>query len=86
MTPKEVYVNLKNYDFDVMNYPLGATEAEVCKEALRKQIYSQGNWIQIDETKCKCSECNVITLIAMYPRGQKNFCPNCGADMRGDIG
>lgn len=42
----------------------------------------KGKWIQIDSTKCKCSKCDTITLIAQYPHGDKNFCPNCGADMR----
>lgn len=40
-------------------------------------------WIQIDQTKCKCSRCKVITLIAQYPHGDKNYCPNCGAKMDG---
>ncbi len=42
-----------------------------------------GRWIQVDDTKCKCSECEVITLIAQYPHGDKNYCPNCGAKMDG---
>ncbi len=40
-----------------------------------------GRWIQVDDTKCKCSECEVVTLIAQYPYGDKNYCPNCGAKM-----
>lgn len=27
----------------------------------------KGKWIQIDSTKCKCSKCDIITLIAQYP-------------------
>ncbi len=42
-----------------------------------------GRWIQVDDRKCKCSECEVITLIAQYPHGDKNYCPNCGAKMDG---
>lgn len=42
-----------------------------------------GKWIQVDSTKCKCSNCDVITFIAQYPIGDKNFCPNCGANMKG---
>lgn len=84
MTAKEAYVNIKDFDFSCMNFPLCGEEAEVHKEALRELIRKQSNgrWIQIDETKCKCSECDTITYIAQYPRGQKNFCPNCGTDMR----
>ena len=43
-----------------------------------------GRWIQVDSTKCCCSHCDIITLIAMYPHGDKNFCPNCGAKMDGE--
>ncbi len=44
-----------------------------------------GHWEQVDDTKCKCSECEVITMIAQYPIGaDKNYCPNCGAKMDGD--
>ena len=32
----------------------------------------------------RCSECDVIHFIAQYPKGEINYCPNCGADMRGD--
>ena len=40
-----------------------------------------GHWIRVDDTKLKCSECDVIHFIAMYPSGEINFCPNCGAKM-----
>lgn len=44
-----------------------------------------GHWEQVDDTKCKCSECEIITMIAQYPIGaDKNYCPNCGAKMDGD--
>ena len=42
-----------------------------------------GRWIQVDSTKCRCSHCDIIALIALYPHGDKNFCPNCGAKMNG---
>lgn len=40
-----------------------------------------GRWIQVDSTKCRCSHCDIIALIALYPHGDKNFCPNCGTKM-----
>ena len=40
-----------------------------------------GKWIRVDNTKCRCSECDVIHLIAQYPHGEANYCPNCGAIM-----
>lgn len=41
------------------------------------------HWIQMDDTKCKCSNCECVATIALYPNGaDKNFCPNCGCDMQ----
>lgn len=40
-----------------------------------------GHWIQIDSDKCKCDQCEVISFIAMYPNGDANYCPYCGAKM-----
>ena len=42
-----------------------------------------GHWRQVDESKCECSNCGIIVLIAVYPHGDKNYCPNCGAKMDG---
>lgn len=44
-----------------------------------------GRWIETnDDKKKRCSECDVIHLIAQYPHGNANYCPNCGAKMDGD--
>lgn len=40
-----------------------------------------GKWEQVDNTKCRCSRCDIIALIGLYPHGDKNYCPNCGAKM-----
>lgn len=40
-----------------------------------------GKWIRIDKDKCKCDQCEIISFIAMYPNGNINYCPNCGAKM-----
>ena len=40
-----------------------------------------GRWTQVDDTKCRCSNCDIIALIGLYPHGDKNYCPNCGAKM-----
>lgn len=41
----------------------------------------QGKWTQVDDNKCRCSECDTIVMIAVYPHWEKNFCPCCGANM-----
>lgn len=43
-----------------------------------------GQWIPThDNEKKRCSCCDVIHLIAQYPHGEINYCPNCGAIMNG---
>ena len=45
----------------------------------------EGHWIRVDDSKLKCSECEVVHFIAQYPSaGQINYCPNCGARMESD--
>ena len=41
-----------------------------------------GHWIRVDKDKLRCSECEVIHLIAQYPNGKVDWCPNCGAKMQ----
>ena len=45
----------------------------------------QGEWIENNETvfvnRFNCSECGRLIF---EPKEKNNFCPNCGADMRGD--
>ena len=44
----------------------------------------QGKWIDLNSIvdKAKCSNCKKIVITE--PFGHFNFCPNCGADMRGE--
>lgn len=44
-----------------------------CQSNLR----SQGEWIVVSRNCWKCNRCQELT------NEGKNFCPNCGADMRG---
>jgi len=48
----------------------------VCKQP-------QGEWIRVDDEKVKCSICEVIHLMYSYPGTTANYCPNCGAKMKG---
>lgn len=38
-----------------------------------------------DDNKKECSNCRITHLIAQYPVGNANFCPNCGAIMNKNI-
>lgn len=40
-----------------------------------------GWWVRVGKDKLRCSRCEVLHLIAQYPNGKINWCPNCGAKM-----
>lgn len=69
-----------------MNYALGLVKVQPTIQLRREEqkigewIYDWGDW---DFETCKCSECgnHVTTPI----KERYNFCPQCGADMRGVI-
>jgi hypothetical protein len=48
-----------------------------------------GKWVAVGECYVKCSECGLETTknelrgIALFGENEPYFCPNCGADMRG---
>ena len=51
----------------------------------------RGKWeMGIDERFVECSECGLMTTrnelrgLAVFGKNEPNFCPNCGADMRGE--
>ena len=45
------------------------------------QATKTGHWIYVDRGYFKCSECDAHRDM---PAFLENYCPNCGADMRGD--
>lgn len=49
------------------------------------QLVKRGKWENTNSpNQLRCSRCDVIHFIAQYPHGDINYCPNCGADMRGE--
>ena len=40
-----------------------------------------GEWIDIEGYYCECSNCKIVGVNEL---DYANFCPNCGADMRGE--
>lgn len=81
----ELREDIDNYDFteytdysNVIDMIDDAPTADV-------ELVRHGRWIATnDENKKRCSECDVIHLIAQYPHGNANYCPKCGAKMDGD--
>ncbi len=73
---------------DALRYAELGCELEAI-EALPSAERKKGEWIRLDEypddESLKCSECGVVledwTMGAFF-----NYCPNCGADMRGEEG
>ena len=55
------------------------------RRRVREKPVVHGRWKQVDETKCRCSRCDIIALICLYPHGDKNYCPNCGAKMDEEV-
>ena len=56
-----------------------------CEECTAQTLYNagyrkveRGEWMPYSSTMMECSVCKRHT-----PRHRYNFCPNCGADMRG---
>lgn len=40
-------------------------------------------WVQFDDDKFRCSNCDTLSLILLENGGAKNFCPNCGRKITG---
>ena len=57
-----------------------------CRDALKMAIEAleqqkTGHWIEFDRPWWQCSECGAVRENKTF---MENFCPNCGADMRGE--
>lgn len=55
------------------------------RRRVREKPVVHGRWKQVDETKCRCSRCDIIALIGLYPHSDMNYCPNCGAKMDEEV-
>jgi ribosomal protein S27AE len=59
---------------------IAATDCAECKKDA--EPVKHGHWEQVDDNKCKCTNCGTVAFIALYPNGaNNNYCPNCGAKM-----
>lgn len=43
----------------------------------------RGRWTLHDDWSGTCSECGIRQMLVWDADGWMNYCPNCGADMRG---
>ena len=44
----------------------------------------KGEWIDVDGLWFRCSRCDAHRKMLMLGGLKENYCPNCGADMRGE--
>ena len=86
---------IKNGKWQII-YEIGEAPCRACEvddvkaeleEAPTAQERKKGKWIRLDEypddESLKCSECGVV-LEDWVMGAFFNYCPNCGADMRGE--
>ena len=56
----------------------------IARQPTIKGTARHGKWIEVSPKHSRCSVCDATCLIAVYPISyDANYCPNCGADMRG---
>ena len=53
------------------------------KDAMLEALRPQGEWKLVGKNQYRCSECNMWDYYDYQEETCPNFCPNCGADMRG---
>ena len=85
-------INGQNYDkdgfYDLANHEYAMIEPyddaiKTVIQVVQAEPVVHGEWLPTrDSNKKECSNCGVIHLIAQYPHGQANYCPNCGAKMK----
>lgn len=79
-----VLEELKNHvaSSDPVGEVADAIETMQKVQAVDAEPVRHARWLPTnDDNKKRCSRCDVIHLIAQYPHGQANYCPNCGAKM-----
>lgn len=90
-TDREYRTNYKNGDW-VYGLITKPYNEEYDFPAADVQPVKHGNWVQIGEQSAKCTECGGVlksngidkTGKALIFNAVYHYCPNCGADMRGD--
>ena len=78
-------------DFKDMDCPSGHTVTadymiELAEDApaVDAEVVRHGRWIHDTNNLFGCSECMERDTMS-FRRGLKNYCPNCGAKMDGDV-
>ena len=84
MTREEAIQRLKA-NRDAMYFPETVKALDMAIEALKDR--HKGEWVDIDNyyRLATCSHCHKVTMFEKWGEYTKpyNFCPNCGARMKG---
>ena len=78
MTRVEAIAILDGFKYNPL---LNEQHYEALDMAVSALSENKGEWIE-HLNAFECSKCGVIRAKGMW--GKYNFCPNCGADMRGE--
>lgn len=78
---KDRYEDTKRIASVQMNYRKPTIEQIVANGTPLEQEPKTGHW---DSRTCKCSECGYQIAFSEYAERKYKYCPNCGADMRGE--
>ena len=82
MTNEEAIKRLKEARTTIQPYRYVDEAIDYAIKLLEQQPKS-GKWIDIDATHSQCDKCLAVFEI-VSANGEANFCPHCGADMRGE--
>lgn len=84
MMPRKEVIEVLEYMLEYM-FHKDLHTAKKEKEALCTAIQlikeSKGEWVKTSEPELYCYTCSICGELNEY---EDNFCPNCGADMRGE--
>lgn len=78
-------------DTSTESYTNGLTDAYnlICQLPSVQPEWKRGKWMRISDEifadRFKCSECGNEPPIEDFDWWLSNYCPHCGADMRGEI-
>ena len=75
-------VTVENVTIEGQKMILKEVSPEEVAEDLRPVV--RGKWIKYEDTSLVyCNVCNHMNGSTMFMENRRDFCPNCGADMRG---
>lgn len=80
MMPRKEVVDTLDYMFN-KDLHLAKKEKEALYTAIQLIKESKGEWVKTSEPELYCYTCSICGELNEY---EDNFCPNCGADMRGE--